>query len=63
MTRYRMDNATFQHLTTWCDNFFRPEVAGPERDRIITHLETLDTEDAEYSISHGWTHVYDVMDA
>jgi len=62
-TKYTMDDATWQHLTDWCYASTHTDDESQElRDQIVAHLEALDKEDADYSLSHGWTHVRDVME-
>ncbi len=61
MGEYWMDEATFQHLTTWCDSYFREEEATEKRNRMIEMLEAMPSEDAEYSMSHGWPHVANLL--
>lgn len=57
--RYVMDDETFQHLTDWCeDNVSQPDVV---RESIMMYLTKLDVEDAEYSLRHGWWHVYNLV--
>lgn len=58
---YKIDDATFQHLTAWCESQLRPAEADTVRERIIAFLEASDPHDAEYSLSHGWWHVYDLV--
>jgi hypothetical protein len=63
MPQYRMDNATFEHLVAWCD---RETHTSDESDalssRIVGFLQSQPVEDAEYSLSHGWTHVRNLME-
>ena len=61
MTRYKMDDATFTHLTAWCERESYDEEADALRERMILFLEAQESEDAEYSLSHGWRHVYDLL--
>ena len=61
MTHYIMDDATFQHLTDWCEQQLREDEFLAVRDQIINFLEASEVEDAEYSINHGWWHVHDLM--
>lgn len=58
-----MDNATFDHLSAWCDTqrverHGETEVeADALRGRIVTYLESQEIGDAEYALDHGWPHV------
>ncbi len=61
MPTYMMDDATFQHLTTWCDRQYRDDEATDKRNAIMEMLEAMPVEDAEYSLSHGWTHVANLL--
>jgi len=69
MARYNMDDATFQHLTDWCDSQVVEREGQTEdsadllRETILVYLQSCDVEDAEYSISHGWTHVRNLAEA
>jgi hypothetical protein len=58
---YKMDDATFRHLTAWADDYFRPEEAVERRDAIVALLEAMPTDDAEYSLGHGWPHVANLL--
>lgn len=58
---YRMDDATREHLAAWCARNCREEDAEQTFDRIVAHLEALDAEDAEYSLSHGWQHILNLL--
>ncbi len=61
MPTYLMDDATFQHLTTFCDRFFRDDEATNKRNAVVSMLEAMPPEDAEYSLSHGWPHVVGLL--
>jgi hypothetical protein len=61
---YKLDDFTFEHLTAWCDReTHTADEADQLRDRIIAYLESLPLEDAQYSVSHGWPHVRNLVDA
>jgi len=60
--RYRMDAATLAHLAAWCDReTHNAEESGELIDRMAAMLEDMEPEDAEYSMSHGWFHVRDLL--
>jgi hypothetical protein len=58
---YRMDDATYRHLNDWCDSFYRMEESTAKCDAIIAMLEAMPAVDAEYSLSHGWQHVANLL--
>ena len=60
MIRYQIDNATFDHLSAWCDAQLRDDERETVRDRILGYLSDCDVEDAAYSLSHGWRHIQDL---
>lgn len=57
---YQMDDATFSHLTAWCERECREDEKDTVRDRILLFLETESVQDAEWHLSHGWQHLHDV---
>jgi len=60
---YKIDDYTFSHLTDWCEReTFVEDEALALRERIIAYLEALPTEDAEYSLDHGWPHVRSLVE-
>ena len=62
-TTYEIDDATFVHLSDWCERNTRDaDEANAVSCKIIAYLESLPIEDAEYSLSHGWTHVRDLAE-
>jgi hypothetical protein len=60
-TRYDMDDATYQHLTSWCDRQYREGEAELKREQMANLLQSMSPEDAEYSLSHGWSHVANLL--
>jgi len=56
-----LDNATFKHLTEWCDRALIAPNAG--RDAILDLLDKMGEEDAAYSIAQGWSNVASLCDA
>lgn len=64
ITTYKLDDPTYVHLAAWCERETR-DYAEAEwlLDRIKTFLESLPVEDAEYSLSHGWSHVRNLAEA
>ena len=60
-TTYSMNDPTFDHLTAWCDSFYREEEATEKRNQILDMLEAMSPEDAEYSLAHGWQHVANLL--
>ena len=61
-TLYRMDDATLIHLTAWVDANVSERHHPNRRNELVDFLEAMDAEDAEYSISHGWSHVLNLYD-
>ena len=63
---YVMDDATFTHLTTWCESGYAPfayEEADAVRERIMAFLQSECVEDAEWHLNCGWPHLYEVTHA
>jgi hypothetical protein len=63
--RYRMDADLLPYLYQWAQSGapFGAHDAIPYAAMMIAHLETLDRDDADYLLSHGWTRVFDDMQA
>ena len=51
----QLDNATFRHLTKWCERNLRAPDAG--REHMVAVLAEMDAEDGEYHMTQGWYHV------
>lgn len=62
MPRYRIDNATFDHLSAWCERDLRDGERETIKTRILDYLSACDREDAEYSLSHGWPHIRNLVE-
>jgi hypothetical protein len=58
---YVMDDWTFQHLTVFLDHYCREEDVEEKREAVVSMLQAMPAEDAEYSLSHGWRHVLDLL--
>jgi len=55
---YRVDAATWEHLTAWCQRETRTEDEALElRDEIVAYLESCEVLDAEYELGRGWSYV------
>lgn len=60
--RYVMGDATFAHLTAWCERVtLTPEEADLLRERIIVHLQQLPESEAAWEMDHGWPHIRDLL--
>lgn len=60
--RYQIDDQTFDHLTAYCERETRTEDEALElREKILGYLEACEPDEAEYSLSHGWRHLSDLV--
>ena len=58
---YRVNDWTFEHMSAWCERNVRSDELHDVREAMIRYLESGSIEDAEYSLSHGWQHIYDLV--
>jgi hypothetical protein len=57
-----MDNATFEHLTAWCEREYSDRKVDGVRNAMVNLLESMDQDSAEYSLSHGWPHISNLLE-
>lgn len=58
---YKLDDATFAHLSRWAEVTLRDEEREEVVGKIIAYLEGGSIDDAEYSLAHGWSHIRDLV--
>jgi hypothetical protein len=59
--KFTPDDFTLRHLRDWFKRGQAPcaeDMAEQSEKRMIAFLQTLDTEDAEYAMGQGWSHVF-----
>ena len=54
-----LDRTTREHLEQWLTVQHHNDERDEVRDTILAHLASLDLEDLEYALQHGWWSVYD----
>lgn len=59
--KFTLDDATLVHLRAWAEVALRDDARATVENAIVAYLEGGSTEDAEYSLAHGWSHVHDLV--